>query len=173
MALTLDIVTPEGSKLHEEVDELTAPSVQGEFGVLPGHLPIVAALRTGIVRWKSKHGTGSGDGEAAIAAGFIEVAHDKASILTDRFSAKEEIDPVRVRADLKNVDEKIAQYPGSPTDAEFHDLVAEELWCAALLELHGDPPPATVSFVAEYGQAPEDTTGENEGAQAATVDEHE
>ena len=43
--IELEIVTPKGRALAESVDEVTAPSVQGEFGVLPGHLPMVAALR--------------------------------------------------------------------------------------------------------------------------------
>jgi F-type H+-transporting ATPase subunit epsilon len=35
--VTLEIVTPQGLALREEVDDVTAPSVSGEFGVLPGH----------------------------------------------------------------------------------------------------------------------------------------
>ena len=47
--ILLEIVTPRGTALSAQVDEVTAPSVKGEFGVLPGHLPLLAALRTGIV----------------------------------------------------------------------------------------------------------------------------
>ena len=43
----LEIVTPEGVQLSEDIDELTAPSVDGQFGVLPGHRPMIAALATG------------------------------------------------------------------------------------------------------------------------------
>nr|PZN22409.1 MAG: hypothetical protein DIU78_15735 [Pseudomonadota bacterium] len=49
--LSLEIVTPEGIKLSEKVSELTAPSVDGEFGVLPGHRPMLAALTSGIVTY--------------------------------------------------------------------------------------------------------------------------
>ena len=45
--IELEIVTPKGRALLASVDEVTAPSVQGEFGVLPGHLPLLAALRAG------------------------------------------------------------------------------------------------------------------------------
>ena len=45
--ISLEIVTPDGLKLKEQVNELTAPSVQGEFGVLPQHRPMLAALATG------------------------------------------------------------------------------------------------------------------------------
>ena len=43
-SIALEIVTPDGPKLKESVDELTAPSVEGEFGVLPMHRPMLAAL---------------------------------------------------------------------------------------------------------------------------------
>ncbi|MCU0686969.1 MAG: ATP synthase F1 subunit epsilon [Polyangiaceae bacterium] len=150
--LRLEIVTPQGPALREDVDELTAPSVAGEFGVLPGHLPILAALKTGILTWKKKGELGA----CAVAAGFIEVHDDRVNVLTDRFQAKGDVDPVRVRADLKDIDEKIDGFAGSPQSPEFHALVEKELWCAAQLELHGDPPPPTVNFTEGYGQAPDE-----------------
>lgn len=149
--IVLEIVTPEGSALKEAVTEFTAPSVQGEFGVLPGHMPVLAALRTGIVRWRRP----GGDGACVIAAGFIEFSGDHATILTDRCATKESLDPVRIRADLKDIDEKIDSFHGEHDSAEFQALVYEELWCAAELELNGDPPPPTVNFAFSYGQAPD------------------
>jgi F-type H+-transporting ATPase subunit epsilon len=150
--LRLEIVTPQGPALRDDVDELTAPSVAGEFGVLPGHLPILAALKAGILTWKKKGELGS----CAVGSGFIEVHDDRINVLTDRYRAQGDVDPVRVRADLKDIDEKIDHFPGPPQSAEFQALVDEELWCAALLELHGDPPPPTVNFAEAYGQAPDE-----------------
>src|SRR5262245_48081330 len=106
-SILLEIVTPEGSKLRQQVDELTAPSISGEFGVLPGHLPVLAAIRTGILTWRQ----GSSQNSCAVGWGFIEVSSDHAYVLTDRFMRKEDVDPVRVRADLKNLDEKIEKFP--------------------------------------------------------------
>ncbi len=50
-SIALEIVTPDGVKLSENVSELTATSVDGEFGVLPSHRPMLAALTTGIVTY--------------------------------------------------------------------------------------------------------------------------
>ncbi len=167
-ALLLEVVTPEGRKLHEQVDELTAPSVGGEFGVLPGHLPILAALRTGIITFRQGNTTNA----CAVGGGFIEVSETHAYVLTDRYINRSEVDPVRARADLKTVDAKIEKYQGPPTDAAFQALVADELWCAAQLELHGDPPPPTVNFVSAYGQAPDDSGSLTDaGSTASTSDE--
>ena len=150
-AIELEIVTPTGTALRETVDELTAPALHGEFGVLPGHVPLLAAVRPGILAWKTKGGGAS----CAVGWGFIEVSEDHAYVLTDRFVQKDGVDPVRVRADLKDVQEKIGTFSGTADSPDFHALVDDELWCAAQLELHGDPPPATVAFVTPYGPQPE------------------
>ena len=46
--LTLEMVTPYKKVLSEEVDEVTAPGTVGEFGILPGHTPMLTNLRIGI-----------------------------------------------------------------------------------------------------------------------------
>ena len=168
--ISLEIVTPEGHKLKQAVDEVTAPSVSGEFGILPGHLPILAALKTGIVRWKVK-----GEEHAcAVGEGFIEVHEDIASILTDRYQENADLDPVQIRAQLKDIDDKIDHFSGSHDSPEFRALVADELWCAAQLELHGDPPPPTVNFVSSFGAAPDEELAEATGVVThAEEDDHE
>jgi F-type H+-transporting ATPase subunit epsilon len=144
--ITLEIVTPEGQKLKAEVDEFTARSTQGEFGVLPGHQPLAAALTTGLVTYKKDGATTS----VAVGAGFVEVFHDKAVLLTDHYCEKHEVDPVRVRLELKKADEALDAWQGPMDAGEYIDLVADELWAAARLELYGDPPPPTIRTVHEF-----------------------
>jgi F-type H+-transporting ATPase subunit epsilon len=148
--IALEVVTPDGIKLAEEVNEFTAPSVEGEFGVLPSHRPLLAALTTGIVTY-IKNGEKTA---VAVGPGFAEVADDKAVLLTDRFIRKEDIDPVRVRLDLKEADEALDHFEGDRTGPEYGELVAKELWAAAQLELYGDPPPPRVRTMSElaFGQ---------------------
>lgn len=161
--LELEIVTPDGLALEEHVTEFTAPSVNGEFGVLPGHRPLLAALATGIVSYHK-------DGEqvkVAVGAGFVEVNKDKAVLLTDHFITKDDVDPVRVRLDLKEVDEKLDAYSGEPGSAEHMALVADELWAATQLELYGDPPPPivrTFTFAAVAPQNYHEETADGEDA---------
>jgi F-type H+-transporting ATPase subunit epsilon len=133
----LEVVTPDGVKLATDVSEFTAPSVDGEFGVLPGHVPLLAALTTGIVTYT----VGGEKHSVAVGAGFAEVADDKALLITDRFIKKEDVDPVVVRLDLKEADLALDQFDGDLLGPEYGALVARELWAAAELELYGDPPP--------------------------------
>jgi len=150
--LSLEIVTPDGVKLTEQVSELTAPSIDGEFGVLPGHQAMLAALTTGIVTLSTK---GSSEKTAvAVGRGFFEITDDHAVILTDKFVRKPDIDPVLVRKELKEVDEALDAFGGDRNAPEFSDLVARQLWAAAQLDLYGDPPPPRIRTMSElqFGQ---------------------
>jgi F-type H+-transporting ATPase subunit epsilon len=141
----LEVVTPEGVKLAADVSEFTAPSVDGEFGVLPGHVPLMAALTTGIVTYileGEKH-------TVAVGPGYAEISDDKAVLITDRFIKKADIDPVVVRLDLKEADEALDKFEGDLQGPEYGALVARELWAATELELYGDPPPPRMKTMSE------------------------
>ncbi len=148
----LEIVTPKGRALMAAVDEVTAPSVNGEFGVLPGHLPVLAALRTGIVTYR----VGQEQKRCAIGAGFAEAGPLRMVILTDEYVEREGVDPVVVRKELSEVQASLAKLaaeasPGSQAKEEAKTLVGRENWLAAQLELYGDPPPATMRPLEEWG----------------------
>ena len=138
--LLLEIVTPTGVALSEHVTDVTAPSIAGEFGVLPGHLPLLAGLRTGIVTY---HQDGA-EHRFAVAQGFAEVAHERTLLLTDRFAHKDDVNVIVVRERLKEVSEEITTWQGELAAPRRKDLIEEEQWLAVQLELIGDPPPPTV-----------------------------
>ncbi len=144
--IALEIVTPDGVRLREAVDSLTAPSVEGEFGVLPGHRPLLAALKTGIVSYV-KDGA---EERVAVGPGFVEIRDDRAVLLTDRFTTRAGVDPVRARMALKEADEALEGYAGEPGTPEHATLVCAELWAAVELELYGDPPPPTYRSYHEF-----------------------
>jgi F-type H+-transporting ATPase subunit epsilon len=157
--IELEIVTPKGRALQAVVDEVTAPSVNGEFGVMPGHLPLLAALRTGLVTYKQ----GGDTKKVAVGSGFAEAGPNKLLILTDNFAERKDVDPVVVRKELAQVEEQIAKAEtkvdagtapstGKPGEgSELKQLIDQENWLAAQLELYGDPPPATQRPFEEWG----------------------
>lgn len=151
--LLLEIVTPTGVALKEQVTELTVPGLTGEFGVLAGHLPLLSALRPGLVTYRKGGETFS----LAIAHGFAEIEPNKALVLTDRFAKKDTVDVVRVRLRLKEVDEELAHWQGELTDPRRTELIEEEQWLATELELIGDAPPPTVRedtrFLASHAES--------------------
>lgn len=141
----LEIVTPEGVKFSEEVDEFTAPSVQGQFGVLPAHRPLLAGLKTGIVTYRKGGETAS----VAVGPGFAKVADDRANLIVQSFSRKEDVDAVVARKDLKEAQSSLEKLATDASEHEIAGLVAELRWAAARLELYGDPPPPTIVLAQE------------------------
>lgn len=161
--IELEIVTPKGRALAATVDEVTAPSVQGEFGVLPGHLPVVAALRTGIVTYR----VGAESKKVAVGSGFAEAGENKLLILADDYAERQHIDPVIVRKELAEVEAQLEKALSvtdatSESESEKRALIDRENWLAAQLELYGDPPPATMRPFEEYGPPPSPLTEEDD-----------
>ena len=93
-SIDLQIVTPDRVLVHEQVDEVEIPGVEGYFGVLPGHTPLLAALSVGEL-WFRK---GSHKTYLSIAYGFAEVLPDRVTILAQLAERAEEIDVERAEA---------------------------------------------------------------------------
>src|SRR4030067_1347366 len=77
--ILLEIITPLRKLLSREVDEVTAPGRDGDFGVLAGHTPFLTTLRPGEIVYRK----GSETGVLAVSAGYAEVLPDKTTILVD------------------------------------------------------------------------------------------
>lgn len=75
--LQLDVVTPEELVVSESVDEVTAQGVEGDFGVLPGHITFLTALRPGPLVYRIGETTRRVD----LAGGIAEVLNDRVTIL--------------------------------------------------------------------------------------------
>lgn len=110
--IDLQIVTPERMIVHEKVDEVQIPGVDGYFGVLPGHTPLLAALSVGEL-WYRK---GLETTHLSIAYGFAEVLPDGVTILAQLAERAEEIDVERAEAARRRAAEWLAR--GSDVDYE-------------------------------------------------------
>ena len=161
--IVLEIVTPKGRALQASVDEVTAPSVEGEFGVLPGHLPVVAAIRAGIVSYRQ----GNDAKRVAVGPGFAEAGQNKLLILAEDFVERPGVDPVLVRKELAELQPKIEKALSAENgndEVEKKALIERENWLAAQLELYGEVPPATMRPFEEWGPPPSPLTEEEEPA---------
>ena len=87
-SIELQIVVPDRAIVKEQVDEVEIPGVDGYFGVLPGHTPLLAALSVGEL-WYRK---GQEKTYLAIAYGFAEVLPERVTILAQLAERAEEID---------------------------------------------------------------------------------
>ncbi|NUP13670.1 MAG: ATP synthase F1 subunit epsilon [Polyangiaceae bacterium] len=148
--IRLEIVTPTGVAFAREVVEVDVPTLTGEVGVLPGHVPTLFAVRTGIVTARPVGGADVEPVKFAVGHGVLEVTHDKAILLAERFAKKEDVDVVQTRARFKEVDEELVGWQGELDDPKRKDMIEEEQWLAAALELIGDPPPPAMRELTRF-----------------------
>lgn len=102
--IELEIVTPERVVFREQVTSIILPGLDGYFGVLANHAPLVAALRIGPVVYRQ-------NGEkkrVAIHGGFFEIVDNRATILADAAELPEEIDVERARRALERARKRIS-----------------------------------------------------------------
>ena len=126
-ALRLEIVTPDQVVLSTDVDYVGAPGVDGEFGVLAGHIPLLTALSIGTLVYR----IGNKDYMAFIAGGFAEVADNKISILAQAAELADNIDVERAEKAKERAENLLAK--GGLTDREYK--IAEAKLQRALVRL--------------------------------------
>ncbi len=150
--IALDVVTPSGRVFSAATDELTLPAQAGDMGVLPGHLPIISGVRSGIVSCR----VGSENKLFAIGRGFARVSETEVSLVVDDYLAKESVDPVQVRKELIEVNRELdglmaKEMSGNDDADKLVKLTTRQNWLAVLLELHGDPAIATIQPKSDAG----------------------
>ena len=111
--LRLEFVTPERLIAHDEVDEVQLPLAEGYAGVLPGHAPMLAQLRTGQM-WYRKGGETT---YAFISGGFVEVTGERVSVLARVAERAEDIDLERAEAAKRRAEERVTR-PTMEIDTE-------------------------------------------------------
>ncbi|MBG0777594.1 MAG: F0F1 ATP synthase subunit epsilon [Desulfovibrionaceae bacterium] len=104
-ALTLEIVTPDKLVLSETVDYVGAPGYEGEFGVLPNHIPFLAALQIGNLYYKA----GGRTNYVFVSGGFADISNNKVTILAESAEKAEEIDVERARKAKERAEQRMAQ----------------------------------------------------------------
>lgn len=116
LQIHLQIVSADRSLVNETVDEVEIPGVDGYFGVLPGHTPLLALLGTGELWYRQ----GPGDVSKhylSISFGFAEVQPDRVTILAQVAEKADEIDIARAEAAKKRAEDRVA-HPTADMDAE-------------------------------------------------------
>jgi len=119
MPLTLEIVTPEARVYSETVDTVVIPTLEGEVGILPGHIPLVAQVDAGELR-VTKDGVTQ---LLVVGGGFAQVTGEKVAILADGAIYEEKID-VNAAADAMKRAEEALRGKKSLEPAEIERLEA-------------------------------------------------
>ncbi len=116
--IRLEVATPCRQVLDVEVDEVIAPGEEGQFGVLPGHTPFLAAIAVGELIYRQ----GNHLKYLAVAHGYAEVEYSRVTVLLDAAEWPEEIDVERAEAARRRAEGRLAEL--SPEDHDFYDALA-------------------------------------------------
>jgi len=113
-----DLVSPEKLAFSGEVDQVDIPGLEGDFGVLAGHAPVVAAVRPGIL-------TVIQDGKREkiiVLGGLAEVSEKGLTVLADVATSIDELDRAAFAEQISGMEEKLAEKEGSELDHALERL---------------------------------------------------
>ena len=128
--LAVNLVTPRGVIAHQDADSVQAPGELGEFELLPGHVPMLAALKPGVLTIGTKARQ-----RFAVSSGYLRVDPSGAvEILVERAMPTVEIDAEAAKKDLAAAEAEIAKWGDRPLDGDHVNLQHRAGWARARLD---------------------------------------
>jgi F-type H+-transporting ATPase subunit epsilon len=103
--IKLEVVTPKGAVVSEDVDIVTAPGFAGEFGVLANHAPFLSTIKIGTLRYQK----GGSEEELMISGGFCEVSNNKITFLVESAERGHDIDVDRALKAKERAEKRLLQ----------------------------------------------------------------
>ena len=103
--IRLEVVTPNGAVVSEDVDIVNAPGYGGDFGVLANHAPFLSTIKTGLLTYEQ----GKKRENIMISGGFCEVSNNKITFLVESAERGRQIDVDRALRAKERAEKRIAQ----------------------------------------------------------------
>ncbi|KGA97060.1 F0F1 ATP synthase subunit epsilon [Alkalihalobacillus alcalophilus ATCC 27647 = CGMCC 1.3604] len=116
--INVNVVTPDGKVYDGDVDMVSVRTVDGELGILPKHIPLVAPLTIGAVRLKN----GSTVEKVAVSGGFVEVRPDQVTILAEAAELPSDIDVDRAKQAKERAEKRLEEIKQEQTDSKRAQL---------------------------------------------------
>ena len=126
----LEVVTPNGAVVSEDVDIVTAPGVSGEFGVLANHAPFLSTIRTGTLSFKKDRVSKF----LMVTGGFTEVSNNKVTFLVESAEYGQDIDVERALRAKERAEKRLAQV--QQATEKINRVRAEAALQRALARIH-------------------------------------
>ncbi|MBR0907922.1 MULTISPECIES: F0F1 ATP synthase subunit epsilon [Bradyrhizobium] len=113
-----DLVSPEKLAFSGEVDQVDIPGVEGDFGVLAGHAPVVAGIRPGILTITA----GGRHEKIIVLGGLAEVSESGLTVLADVATSLDELDRAQFAETIAEMEENLKEHEGSELDQAIERL---------------------------------------------------
>ncbi len=108
-----NLVSPEKIAFSGDVEQVDIPGVEGDFGVLAGHSPLVASIRPGIMT-VTAHGKRE---KIIVLGGLAEISEKGLTVLADTATSVAELDRLSFAARIEEMEEKLKdEEPGDELD---------------------------------------------------------
>ncbi len=127
--IRLEVVTPGGAKVNEDVDIVTAPGFGGDFGVLANHAPFLSTIKIGVLTYEN----GKERKTLMVSGGFCEVSNNKVTFLVESAEFGSEIDVERAMRAKERAEKRLAQ--AMQHEEDFNTKRAEVALQRALMRL--------------------------------------
>ena len=111
----VEVVTPKGVILDKEVEEVVAPGIMGEFGVLIGHTPMLTFIKPGILSYLEENKFT----RFAVGSGFCEVLKDSVTVLVDEAFAADQINASEAAAEVTALEQQMAGIDSAANPEEY------------------------------------------------------
>ena len=129
-----ELVSPERLLMSRAVEMVVVPGVEGDFGVLAGHAPLISTVRPGIIE---VHEDGKITDRIFVAGGFAEVNAERCTVLAEVAMPVGDIDRGKVEAELKDLgDDLAAAKSDDERDALQAKIVIAESKLQAISTVH-------------------------------------
>ena len=119
--ILLEVVTPDHRLLSQEVDYVSAPGSEGDFGVLPGHCHFLTTLRIGELQYRIDEKTEF----MSVLWGFAEVTPKKVTILAEIAEKAEDINVERAEEAVREAEQKLER-GGLPSEVKEAQISLEK-----------------------------------------------
>ncbi len=128
--LAVNLVTPRGVIAHTDTDSLQAPGDLGEFELLPGHVPMLTALRAGVLTIGTK-----ARAKYAVGPGYLRIdPAGSVEILVEQAVPASEVDVEAAKRELAAADAELAKWGDKAPDGDYTNLVAKSGWARARID---------------------------------------
>jgi F-type H+-transporting ATPase subunit epsilon len=101
MPVQFELVTPEQLLVSRDVDMVVVPGTEGNFGVLPGHSPLISTIRPGTIDIYAGNAIAE---RIFVAGGLAEVTPERCTVLADEAVPPEDLDRAQLEAELQTID---------------------------------------------------------------------
>ena len=121
-AVQFELVSPEKLLLSEEVEMVVVPGAEGDFGVLPGHTPVISTVRPGVIHVFEG---GAVKTRIFVAGGFAEVTAERCTVLAEEAVLLDDIDRDQVEKSLQEAMEDISDAGDNSTERALAEQRAD------------------------------------------------